>query len=85
MILSPPITVDAPKNRARPVAITDSVNVRATKQCLSGQALDFAELSQDGTFGRLTKSVLGHSRLGHAPFRNPAVAAVGSELHGNKW
>ena len=45
----------------------------------------FAELSQDGAFGRLTKSVLGHYRLVHAPFRNPAVAGVGSELHGNKW
>jgi hypothetical protein len=85
MVLSPPVTVDAPKNRARPVAITDSVNVRATAACLSAQVLDFAELSQDGAFGRLTKSVLGHSRLGHAPFRNPAVAGVGSELQGNKW
>jgi len=52
---------------------------------LSGQALVFAELSQDGAFGRLTKSVLGHYRLVHAPFRNPAVAGVGSGLHGNKW
>jgi len=65
--------------------MTHSVNVRATNLCLSGQGLDSVELLQDGTFGPLTKSVLGHSRLDRAPFRNQAVAGVCRELHGNKW